>query len=67
MITKKWIYDIEKFLTYVKSNRETFLGHLVLYNTIQYNTMSYNTKMFIQGYHIGIATFPGALLTNKGI
>ena len=23
--------------------------------------------MFIQGYHIGIATFPGVLLTNKGI
>ena len=23
--------------------------------------------MFIQGYHNGIATFPGVLLTNKGM
>ena len=23
--------------------------------------------MFIQGYHIGIATFPGVMLINKGI
>ena len=59
---QKWIMDIEKFLTYIKSNRETSLGHLV-----QYNTISYDIKMFIQGYHIGITTFPGVLLTNKGI
>ena len=34
--------------------------------TIQYNLIQYK-KMFIQSYHIGIATFPGALLTNKGM
>ena len=31
---QKWIMDMEKFLTYIKSNRETFLGHLVQYDTI---------------------------------
>ena len=35
---QKWIMDIEKFLTYIKSNRETFFGTP---GTIQYNFIEY--------------------------
>ena len=40
---QKWIIDIEKFLTYIKSNRETFLGPP---GTIQYNFIEYKKCLY---------------------
>ena len=61
---QKWIMDIKKFLTHIKSNRESFFETP---GTIQYNLIQYeNVYTGLPHWHSHF-NFPGVLLTNDGI